>query len=340
MSLTYSYDTPNLQATVTDGPGFGYSGTITIPDTVDYDDGNGTQTYNVTAIGTTVFYNYQNLTGVTIGNNVTSIGSSAFDSCSTLTSVTIGDSVQTIGNDVFYNCWALQSVIIPASVTSIGNAAFNFCQTLDYVAFKHTQSSANVAIGTNAFNGINTSSNTVNLVLYDNGVNLDGNIYNVGMTNVTIEGGTFVNVISSTNICFPPGTVLSLDQGDVEIQNVDTKKHTLNGKPILFVTKTAPNKPDVVCFEKDAFAPNVPSQRFECSRAHGIEYNGVRKMAQDWVDADQINFVPNTHKFLYCLLLETHEMMDVYNIKAETLNPVRKVAQMYFAKLRKEKESC
>ena len=174
------------------------------------------------------------------------------------------------------------------------------------------------------------------------------------MVGFQIQGGVFIDrfthqygnntdtfeITQNANICFPPGTVLSLDQGDVEIQNVDTKKHTLNGKPILFVTKTAPTNPDVVCFEKDAFAPNVPSQRFECSRAHGIEFEGLRKMAQDWVDADQIHFVPNTHTFLYSLLLETHEMMDVYNIRAETLNPVRKVAQMYFAKLRKEKESC
>jgi len=143
----------------------------------------------------------------------------------------------------------------------------------------------------------------------------------------------FFNQVDA-NICFPAGTLLSLDQGGVEIQNVDTKKHTLNGKKILFVTQTIPTKPDVVRIEKGAFAPNVPSQTVETTRAHIIEYNGERKMAEDWVDADKIHFVPNTHKILYNLLLETHEMMTVYNLQAETLNPVRKLAHKYFAKLK------
>jgi len=144
----------------------------------------------------------------------------------------------------------------------------------------------------------------------------------------------------AANICFPPGTLVSLDQGDIEIQNVDTSKHTLNGKKILFVTQTIPTKPDVVRIEKGAFASNVPSQTVETTRAHIIEYNGERKMAEEWVNDKSITFVPNTHKILYNLLLETHEMMTVYNLQAETLNPVRKLAHKYFAKLIKEKEIC
>ncbi len=153
-------------------------------------------------------------------------------------------------------------------------------------------------------------------------------------TNSTIHELTFPGSIGffngdPSNICFPAGTLVSLDQGDIEIQKVDTNKHTLNGKKILFVTQTIPTKPDVVRIEKGAFAPNVPSQTVETTRAHLIEYNGERKMAEEWVNDKTITFVPNTHKILYNLLLETHEMMTVYNLQAETLNPVRKLAQKY-----------
>ena len=301
--------------------------------------------------------------------SVTTIGLSAFQNTGTGTGLTnpavyIPDSVTSIAVNVFYQA-GLASIELGTGLLELKRMTFGDCPNIGNIVFKGLNDTTVNYNGTNyqGYIKINQQcfynqgspvikmptykgNNPTILVINNNTGAIDSVITNIssataGVTTLSLAGSptvTFAN--ATTNICFPAGTVISLDQGDVEIQNVDTKKHTLNGKPILFVTKTEPNKPDVVCFEKDAFAPNVPSQRFECSRAHGIEYNGVRKMAEDWVDADQIHFVPNTHKFLYCLLLETHEMMDVYNIKAETLNPVRKVAQMYFAQLRKEKESC
>ena len=245
--------------------------------------------------------------------------------------------VTAINTDAFKDYANLTDISIPHMVTSIGDTALSNCTSLHSVIFKHHSSTPTITFGNTIFSG---SSPLTNLGIYQSPTTLGGTVYTVGDTNANLSGGTFANVVLESNICFPAGTILSLDQGDIEIQNVDTKIHTLNGKPILFVTKTKPSKSDMVCFEKDAFAPNVPSQRFECSRAHGIEFEGVCKMAEDWVDADQIHFVPNTHQILYCLLLKTHEMIDVYNIRAETLNPVRKVAQIYFAQLKNEKETC
>ena len=299
---------------------------------------------------------FKNCTSLTTfdmhSSGFTLYGGNQFEGCTGLTSVTLStnSSYTEIVSRMFKGCTSLTEIDIPSQITEIQFLAFEDCTALNKVTIQKVTNNSNrfnfSASANSSFKGVGTISE---LVIYQNTLyyvnsSAEGNNSvtgdQAGDENISIGGATFTNVLVSANVCFPPGTLLSLDQGDVEIQNVDTKKHTLNGKPILFVTKTVPNKPDVVCFEKDAFAPNVPSQRFECSRAHGIEFDGVRKMAEDWVDADQIHFVPNTHKFLYCLLLETHEMMDVYNIRAETLNPVRKVAQMYFAQLRKEKETC
>jgi surface protein len=245
--------------------------------------------------------------------------------------------VTNIDSNAFDGYVNLTSVSIPHMVSAIGAEAFTNCTSLDTVIYKHHTATPTISFGSDVFA---SSTPLTYLGIYQSPTTLGGTVYTVGNTNATFSGGTFANVVLESNICFPAGTILSLDQGDIEIQNVDTKIHTLNGKPILFVTKTKPSKSDMVCFEKDAFAPNVPSQTVETSRAHIIEYNGERKMAEDWVDADQIHFVPNTHKILYNLLLETHEMMTVYNLQAETLNPVRKLAHMYFAQLRKEKETC
>ena len=64
------------------------------------------------------------------GDKVTSIGSSAFYDCDNLTSVTIGDSVTSIGDDAFKYCDSLTSVTIGDSVTSIGDYAFDYCYKL------------------------------------------------------------------------------------------------------------------------------------------------------------------------------------------------------------------
>ena len=106
-----------------------YSGSIVIPESVEY---NGT-TYSVTSIGDRAFEWCYGLTSVTIGNSVASIGNMAFYSCSSLTSVTIPNSVASIGLAAFDKCTGLTSVTIPNSVTSIGGYAFEGCTGLNSV---------------------------------------------------------------------------------------------------------------------------------------------------------------------------------------------------------------
>ena len=77
-----------------------YSGTVTIPPTVTYDN----KTYCVTSIGSPAFALCNKLTNITIPESVTRIGSSAFQGCYNLTSVTIPKSVTNIGIQAFYEC--------------------------------------------------------------------------------------------------------------------------------------------------------------------------------------------------------------------------------------------
>ena len=120
----------------------------------------------VTSISKDVFYNCENLMGVTVAqenpnycsvdgvlfnktiteliyyperknetsyvmpNNVTSIGNSAFHGCSSLISIVLSDSVTSIGEDAFRDCSGLMGITIPNSVTSIGESAFDGCSSL------------------------------------------------------------------------------------------------------------------------------------------------------------------------------------------------------------------
>jgi surface protein len=141
-----------------------------------------------------------------------------------------------------------------------------------------------------------------------------------------------------SNTCFPAGTLITLDQGNVEIQKIDVATHTINGERIVAVVRVTPGQDKIVRFEKDAFAPNVPSQTFECSLAHEIIGTcGTRQIADKWVNNDTITYVKNTHWDLYNVLLEKHRTMMVYNVEVETLNPVRAIAYKARAKIAKDK---
>ena len=83
-----------------------YSGTVTIPSTVTYNN----KTYSVTAIGYRAFYGCTGMTNVTIPNSVISIGNGAFQNCTALTSVTIGTGVTSIGKYAFQGCTALKTL--------------------------------------------------------------------------------------------------------------------------------------------------------------------------------------------------------------------------------------
>jgi uncharacterized repeat protein (TIGR02543 family) len=77
----------------------------------------------ITDVAKSAFYNYKNITKVTLGANILTIGKSAFLGTQ-ITSIVIPDSVTNIGNTVFYNCSTLKSVTIGLNVIRIGRDAF------------------------------------------------------------------------------------------------------------------------------------------------------------------------------------------------------------------------
>ena len=122
-----------------------YSGSVTIPETVTYND----NIYSVISIGPFAFAGCSGLTSVEIPNSVTCFRSLAFEGCSGLTSIVIPNSVTDIYNQVFYGCSNLTSVVIPNSVTSIGSSAFSGCSNLTSVVIPNSVTS----IGSSAFSG-------------------------------------------------------------------------------------------------------------------------------------------------------------------------------------------
>ena len=161
-----------------------YSGAVTIPETVTYNN----NTYSVTSIGSGAFSGCSGLTSITIPNSVTSIGGCAFENCTNLKEVIFEDGSETLslgcnyysyigtGQGLFYDCplesvylgrnlsyytssdygtspfygiTTITSVTIGDKVTSIGSYAFSGCSELTSVDIPDSVTS----IGSYAFSG-------------------------------------------------------------------------------------------------------------------------------------------------------------------------------------------
>ncbi len=106
-----------------------YSGTVTVPATVTYNNTN----YTVKGIGDYAFRDCGNLTKVNLPATIDSIGSYAFTYCSKLTDIDIPNGVTYIADGAFASCSTLKSIMFPAGVTKIYGSTCRGCYALETV---------------------------------------------------------------------------------------------------------------------------------------------------------------------------------------------------------------
>jgi hypothetical protein len=227
---------------------------------------------SVTSISYDAFGLCINLATLTFasGSQLTTIGEFAFRRCTSLRSIIIPNSVITISNGAFEACYTLESIIIPASVTSIGDGAF-FSTSLVSI----TVPASVTSIGENAFN------NSGLITMYVSTTNklslTPGTVTRYGKT-FTVIALDNADVNPVVPICFPVGATVATDQGDIDIEKLNPKVHTIRGKKIVSITKSTP--------------------------VQKIFYNGKMVSARDLIEGYQGATV-NNGKIIYIVLLKS-----------------------------------
>jgi hypothetical protein len=133
-----------------------------------------------------------------------------------------------------------------------------------------------------------------------------------------------------SNICFPAGTPITTNQGNIYIEQLNPNIHTIRNKKIEGITQTITQDKFLVCFDKDAIGPNIPSQKTIISKNHCIFYKGELIQAKDFIGKfENVKKIKYTGEVLYNVLMEEHDKMIVNNLICETLDPENCIAKLY-----------
>jgi len=154
---------------------------------------------------------------------------------------------------------------------------------------------------------------------------------NTGSYNITSFSLTVTqNVIPNVPICFPAGTLVLTDQGEIAIEKIDTKTHTIRGQKIVAITESIPDDSYLVCIEKSSLSYNVPNRRTIISKDHKIMCDKKLVRAEYLIQyIPTIYRIPYNKEKLYNVLLKDYSTMSVNNLVVETMNPKNILAKIY-----------
>jgi len=165
-------------------------------------------------------------------------------------------------------------------------------------------------------------------------------IRNEGSYNITTVELTLTET-PVTPICFPAGTLVLTDQGEVAIDKLNIKKHTISGKKIVAVTQTIPMDKYLICMEKNSISHNVPNRRTIISKNHKVMVDNKLMECEKLVQyVPSIYKIPYNKNILYNVLLDHYSVMSINNLMVETLHPNNMIAKIYtgnFSQLQKNR---
>jgi hypothetical protein len=151
-----------------------------------------------------------------------------------------------------------------------------------------------------------------------------------GLGGYIIISVRIIQPVLQSNICFPAGTLVQTDQGEVAIDLLKPGVHTLERKAIQHITHTITTDKYLIHIGKDALGWNKPSRPTVLSKDHKIEFEGTLAPAYRFLDySANVKKVKYSGELLYNVLLAEYGVMSVNNLRCETLEPSSPIACIY-----------
>jgi surface protein len=143
-----------------------------------------------------------------------------------------------------------------------------------------------------------------------------------------------------SNICFPAGTQIKTDQGEIAIEKIRPGVNTIHRKAIKHITRTISREKCLIQIKNHAFGRNKPNKTTIMSKDHRVEYDGQMVPAYRLLDYSALVTKVNYNgEFLYNVLLEEYGSMSVNNMRCETLEPTSPIGCLYRGVAYKKEEA-
>jgi len=308
---------------------------------------------NVTSIGNNAFRGASSLTSISIPAGVTSIGFNAFNGATSLTTVYLPSpnglniTSPSVGPVSFFGVNV--TILIPPTIEEIASRVISNTGLINLLS----SMSVNAAGISSAIEEVPSDSNiayrarltipagNLSALSEEQKVELINKVKEVYAEELEVNVNKFVVVLSDGSIiitvdvlaagvtsesmvpiCFPAGTPVRTDQGEVAIEKLNPSKHTIRGKEIVAITRTRPLFEEIVLIGKNALMNNVPSADTEISKEHRVYYKGSMIKANELVEkCEGVKRIAYNGETLYNVLLKKHDKMMVNNLICETLDP-------------------
>jgi hypothetical protein len=212
--------------------------------------------------------------------------------------------------------------INPSSGTTVGGQSISITGT--------NLRNAIVTIGDkHVLNLIVVSSTQINCTTPSGNAGQAKLIVSVAGTTSAIATYTYTEIVIS-NICFPAGTHITTDQGNIPIEQINPDIHTIHTNQIVAITKTITQDKYLVCFERHSLGFNKPTKPTVTSKNHKVYYKGEMIKAYRFLKQfKHVTEVEYNGDVLYNVLMEKHDKLKVNNLTFETLDPKNIIAKLY-----------
>ena len=132
----------------------------------------------------------------------------------------------------------------------------------------------------------------------------------------------------SSPYCILEGTLVETDQGIIKIELINKKGYSINGVPIIGISKDFYKRKRLILFKKNCLGINIPNNDTYISEAHQIHYNNEFLTCKIFMNKyPELNLKYIYYDYtptVYNLLCEKYIMMKCNNILMETLDHCHK----------------